>query len=190
MTATVYAPVTAPQRSIVSPKTKGMRHATIRAATVVDAARLHQLIADHLAEGRLLPRGLPDLEAHATRFFVATAGEAIVGCAELAPLGRSVAEVRSLAVEASHRGVGVGAALIGAVIAKARAGYFARLSAFTHEPAPFVRRGFSIVPRLWVPQKIATDCVTCDRLRHCEQRALLLDLRSAGTSPEAPPQVA
>ncbi|MDP6371408.1 MAG: GNAT family N-acetyltransferase [Vicinamibacterales bacterium] len=190
MTATGCPPLATSDRSSVPSKTKGPRHATIRTATVADAARLHGLITDHLAEGRLLPRGLSDLEAHATRFFVATSGDTIVGCAELAPLARSVAELRSLAVEASHRGVGVGAALIGAVIAKARAGYFARLSAFTHAPAPFVRMGFSIVPRLWVPQKIATDCVTCDRLRHCEQRALHLDLRSAGASPQAPPQVA
>ena len=153
----------------------------IRAATVDDASRMHELIADHRVEGHLLSRSLAELQAHATRFFVAHDGPAIVGCGELAPLGTWTVEVRSLVVEAAFRGAGTGTGLVRAIIDRACARQFARLVAFTHDPVPFVRVGFSILPRLWVPEKIAADCVACERLRDCAQYALRLDLGPAAT---------
>ncbi len=159
----------------------GVPAPAIRAATVDDASRLHELITDHRVEGHLLSRSLAELQAHATRFFVAHDGPAIVGCGELAPLDLCTAEVRSLVVEAAFRGYGTGTGLVRTIIAGACARQFARLVAFTHDPVPFVRMGFSILPRLWVPEKIAADCVTCQRLRDCAQYALRLDLGPART---------
>ncbi len=153
----------------------------IRAATVDDASRVHELIADHRVEGHLLSRSLAELQAHAARFFVAYDGSVIVGCGELAPLSTCTAEVRSLVVEAAFRGAGPGTSLVRTIIDRACARQFARLVAFTHDPVPFVRVGFSILPRLWVPEKIAADCVACERLRDCAQYALRLDLGRAAT---------
>ena len=48
--------------------------------------------------------------------------------------------------------------------------------AFTHSPAFFVRQGFSIVPHVWVPEKIQADCTSCVFFRNCEQYAMLLPL--------------
>jgi hypothetical protein len=64
------------------------------------------------------------------------------------------------------------------------------LCAFTHEPARFVRLGFTIVPHIWVPEKIARDCTSCALFRHCGQYAVMLPLR-AGVSvrPERPAAV-
>ena len=155
------------------------RSPTIRVARLEDAVRIHDIITSHLLEGRLLPRPLAEIEAHAEGFFVATDLETIVGCGELAPLGLRVAEVRSLVVEAAYRGSGTGASLLRAIIDRARTRRFGRLCAFTHAPTPFIRMGFSMLPRLWVPEKITADCVTCDRFRHCTQHALRLDLGAA-----------
>ena len=74
---------------------------TLRSADVSEAPRLHALISANLEEGRLLPRTLEELAAHATRFVVAVRARQIVGCAELAALSPHVAEVRSLAVNAA-----------------------------------------------------------------------------------------
>ena len=49
---------------------------------------------------------------------------------------------------------------------------------FTHQPSHFVRLGFSIVPHVWVPEKIAHDCVGCSQFRHCGQYAVSLQLRA------------
>jgi len=156
------------------------REITLRAALPADAPALHALIAAHLEEGRLLPRTLDELTVHAPRFVVAVSGDRIVGCAELAPLSASVAEVRSLVVSAEARQLGVGVRMIEALGARARSEGYTRLCAFAHDPAFFVHRGFSIVPHTWVPEKIAHDCVTCPLFRNCGQYAIVMDLDNAG----------
>ena len=64
------------------------------------------------------------------------------------------------------------------------AGY-STLCAFTHEPSHFVRLGFTIVPHVWMPEKIAHDCTGCALFRHCGQYAVRLTLRQGlGAVPE------
>lgn len=149
---------------------------TIRTSDASHAPKLHALIAAHLEEGRLLPRDLPDLTTHADRFVVALRGKKIVGCAELAPLSPQVAEVRSLAVDRDSRGSGVGARLVEELRQRARRQGYEKLCAFTHKPGYFSQMGFSIVPHLWLPEKIFTDCVKCPLFQHCGQYAMVLPL--------------
>jgi N-acetylglutamate synthase-like GNAT family acetyltransferase len=130
---------------------------TIRPATLDDAPAMHALIAAHLDEGHLLPRQLDDLERHAARFIVCDVDGEITACAALVPLSPRVTELRRLATAAG----------------------FETLSAFTHDARFFVRQNFSIVPHLWLPEKIATDCLGCPLFRKCSQYAMVLPLREA-----------
>lgn len=152
----------------------------LRAAVAADAPALLALIAAHLEEGRLLPRTLDELIVHAPRFVVAvetaSAGERIVGCAELAPLSQTVAEVRSLVVSGDARNLGLGVKMVEALSSTARGLGYTRLTAFAHDPAFFVHRGFSIVPHTWVPEKIAHDCTACPLFRNCGQYAVVMEL--------------
>lgn len=158
---------------------------TIRTANAAQAPRLHALISANLEEGRLLPRALDELEVHSERFVVAMRGRTIVGCAELAPLSGQVAEVRSLAVDARARGLGVGTLLVGELRQRARRDGFEKLCAFTHAPAYFIHMGFSIVPHLWLTEKIFTDCVKCPLFRRCGQFAMVVPLELAVESADA-----
>lgn len=148
----------------------------LRPGTPADAVAILRLIDENLEAGHLLPRTLEDIAAHAARFTVIANDATVVGCAELAPLSRAVAEVRSLVVDAAYRGRGLGTALIAHLERRARHGEFTTLCALTHEPGHFVRLGFSIVPHVWFPEKIALDCVGCARFRRCGQVAVALDL--------------
>lgn len=150
---------------------------TIQRGRPEQAEAMHALITASLDEGHLLPRSLDDLRRHAARFLVIMAGEALVGCAELAPLSGTVAEVRSLVIDAAHRGKRLGPALIESLGATARREQFGTLCAFTHEATHFVRLGFTIVPHTWLPEKIATDCFACPKFRTCGQYAVALPLR-------------
>ena len=154
---------------------------TLRAASAADAPAVHRLIAANLESGHLLPRSIGDVEAHAARFFVAELEQQVVGCAELARLSPSVAEVRSLVVQESVRGQRIGTRLIEHLARTAAVAGYATLCAFTHDPAHFVRLGFTIVPHIWMPEKIAHDCTTCAQFRRCGQYAVRLTLRQ-GTS--------
>lgn len=145
---------------------------TLRAATRSQAPRLHALISANQEAGRLLPRLLDEIASHAERFVAAIRGRRVVGCAELAPLSPHVAEVRSLVVDEASRHLGVGTMLVDELRRQAGAKGFEKLCAFTHRPGYFIQLGFSIVPHLWVPEKVFTDCVKCPLFRSCGQYAM------------------
>ena len=175
----VSAPVACPIASVAT--APGAPAAVrLRTATSGDVAALFLLIGRHREAGRLLPRRLEELRVHAGRFIVATVGGDMAGCAELAPLSRAVAEVRSLVVDEPYRGVGLGGALVEEIKIRARRAGHLTLCAFTHEPRLFVRGGFSLVPHVWIPEKIATDCHTCPVFRRCGQQAMVFPLRPSG----------
>jgi len=159
---------------------------TIHRAEPSQAPTLHALITAHLEEGHLLPRSLDELLVHAGRFAIALRGKKIVGCAELAPLSLQVAEVRSLAVDARERGRGVGTQLVDELRRRARLEGFDKLCAFTHTPGYFSQMGFSIVPHLWLPEKIFTDCVKCPQFRRCGQYAMVAPLEAATAAENVP----
>ena len=151
---------------------------------------LTKLVSAHLKEGHLLPRTLDEIRRHAGRFIVCEQHGEIKACAELAPLSSRVGEVRSLVVAGHFRRNGVAARLIDALRDRARASGLETLCAFTHDARFFVRQGFSIVPHLSVPEKIATDCVACPLFRRCEQFAMILPLHSAARYGRSPARVA
>ena len=159
--------------------------AIVRRGTAADAPAIHRLITRHAGEGHLLARTLGDLTEHASRFMVATVRGRIAGCAELAPLSSSVAEVRSFVVRKQSRGLGLGRLLIHALRGRARSQGFEQLCAFTHAPAYFARLDFATAAHATVPEKIAADCRHCPLFGTCGQHAMVMDLAPA-ESAEAP----
>jgi N-acetylglutamate synthase-like GNAT family acetyltransferase len=144
----------------------------LRTATAADARAIHVLIVDHLEEGHLLPRELDEITVRADRFVVAVHERRVIACAELAPLSRTVAEVRSLVVGRDARRLGLGKRIVDELLARAAAAGFHKLCAFTHSPGYFVHMEFSIVPHVWLPEKILTDCHACPHFRNCGQYAV------------------
>ena len=167
-----------------------MTTVTFRQATGSDASAVHRLISDNLEAGHLLPRTMDDIVAHASRFVVAEIEGSVIGCAELAPLSETVAEVRSLVVDQHARGNQIGPRLVTELASGAVSRGYATLCAFTHQPSHFVKMGFTIVPHMWVPEKISHDCTSCPLFRRCGQYAVTLPLR-AGVEirPELPAAV-
>ncbi len=165
----------------------------LRPATPDDAEGLHALVHAHEREGHLLPREPTEIRRHAARFVVCERLGQIQACAELAPLSSRTAEVRSLVVSAAVRRNGLASRLIDELRDRARTAGFETLCAFTHDARFFVEQGFSIVPHMWVPEKIASTCVSCPIFRRCGQYAMVLPLRAigrVGTGDAAAPCVA
>jgi amino-acid N-acetyltransferase len=160
-------------------------HTVLRTGHAGDAEQIHALIMEHLEEGHLLPRQVEELRVRAPRFVVAERGGRVMACAELAPLGNGVAEVRSLVVHRDAREGGLGRRLVAELLRMARLEEYRELCAFSHQPAYFVRMGFSIVPHTWVPEKIAVDCHRCPLFRKCGQSAVVLSLAGGKASPPA-----
>jgi amino-acid N-acetyltransferase len=150
----------------------------LRAATASDADAIQALIAEPVADGHLLPRTVEEIAAHAQRFVVATAGDRILGCADMAPLSSAVGEVRSLVISDDARGLGVGRRLLDHLVARATATGLRTVCAFTSAPGFFLQMGFSIVPHTWLPEKIQADCAGCARFRSCGQFAVMRSLET------------
>ena len=155
---------------------RATRQPVIRVASLEDVEAIHRLIETHVADGRLLPRQREEIAAHASRFLVAVQGRRVVACADLAPLSRGVAEVRSLVVSDAVRSRGIGRRLVNELATRAAVAGFETLCAFTHVAGYFVHMGFSIVPHTWLPEKIETDCRSCALFRTCGQYAVMLPL--------------
>jgi N-acetylglutamate synthase-like GNAT family acetyltransferase len=149
---------------------------TIRTARESDVDAIHRLVFEHVAEGRLLPRSRDEIMSRIGRFVVAVDRGHVVGSADLAPLSRRVAEVRSLVVDDGVRSCGIGRQLVHELERRAVVSGFETLTAFTHVPGYFVHLGFSIVPHTWIPEKIEADCRTCSQFRRCGQYAVMLPL--------------
>jgi amino-acid N-acetyltransferase len=170
---------TAPRRAraiAIAPRKRARGEPVVRTASHADADEIFRLIDAHVAEGRLLPRRRDEIAAHASRFVVATQGKRIVACADLAPLSRGVAELRSLVVKDEARSRGIGRRLVDELARRASVAGFETLCAFTHTAGYFVRMGFSIVPHVWLPEKIEADCRSCAQFRTCGQYAVMLPL--------------
>ncbi len=148
----------------------------IHTAGASDVDAIHQLVSEHVTEGRLLPRSRDEIANRIARFLVASHDGRVVGCADLAPLSRRTAEVRSLVVDHGTRSCGIGRRLVKELERRALVSGFESLTAFTHTPGYFVHLGFSIVPHTWVPEKIEADCRSCAQFRQCGQYAVMLPL--------------
>jgi amino-acid N-acetyltransferase len=170
--ATAHATVFTPRRTT----TVHAEDLVVRTATSAEADAIHALVNEHVDEGHLLPRRREEITVHASRFVVALDDDGVVACADLAPLSKSVAEVRSLVVSEHARSLGIGRRLVDELVRRAKIAGFEKLCAFTHSPGYFVEMGFSIVPHVWLPEKIETDCRTCVHFRRCGQDAVIRPL--------------
>ena len=117
--------------------------ATIRRATTADAAIIESLIQRYVASGTLLPRSVEFIEERASDFLVATVGDHVVGCVHLEEYSPSLAEVRSLVVEPSWQGRGIGAALVRALEELAMVREFPLVFAVSNNEAFFLSQGYA-----------------------------------------------
>jgi amino-acid N-acetyltransferase len=109
-------------------------------------------VVEALLEREHLPRaGLRD---HAEHLLVARAGHRLVGCAAI-EVYEEGALLRSVAVDAEHRGTGLGSALTRGALARAeRLGVPAIYLLTTTAERFFPRFGFEVVDRAEVPASV------------------------------------
>ncbi len=125
----------------------------------------------------MLFRGIEELYERIRQFrvFVDDGGE-VVGCCALEVLWRNLAEVKSLAVSADHKGMGIGRAMVTDAADEARKLGLARIFALTYERDFFIRLGFCEVKKESLPHKVWTDCIRCPSQNDCREIPVVMDL--------------
>src|SRR5258708_16638547 len=155
----------------------------VRAAREGDVAGMKSLIDRFAAEDRMLERSDAFLRANLADFLVVEEDGAFLGCGALAVLTADLAEVRSLAVRPEAGGRGVGRAIVGACVARARVRGLRRVFALTLVPEFFTKSGFTLTSLGRLPEKSAAECPVCPKRFACDEHAMLLHLD--GTAPPA-----
>ena len=167
----------------------------IRPATSADIPAIHALIAADARRGGLLPRSIESITAAIDNFVVAKSSPtlrqaqdavsnlhspisswAVVGCGALAPMSPNIVELRSLAVDKSLRGLGVGQKLVAYLVEAARDRNFGTIYALTRAVDFFKKCGFEIEAKENFPEKVWHDCVNCPLIANCDEVAVALDL--------------
>ena len=150
----------------------------VRGAVLADVPGLETLQAPYVATGDLLPRSNYDLCRHIKEWVVVAepADGAIVGCGALKIYSGELAEVAGLAVRRDRQGVGLGRALLEALLTQARDHGLTRVFALTRKPDFFLRLGFVPAEKEQFPEKVWADCARCPRQNCCDEIAVVLRL--------------
>ena len=119
-----------------------LTHIVIRTAVEADLAALADFITPFVEDRKLLPRTFDELQELLPTLFVAEHEGRIVGCAALEIYSWKLAEVRSLAVDRSIQGQGVGKRLVQACLERARDQNILEVMAITSSDAFFMSCGF------------------------------------------------
>lgn len=113
-----------------------------RSACRDDVTELAEFIQPFVAEGRLLPRTIDEIEELIDSGFVAEWEGRLVGFAALEIYSKKLAEIRSLAVAHELHGRGIGKKLIEACVARAKEKHVFEVMAITSNEGIFLSSGF------------------------------------------------
>lgn len=163
-------------------------HLTIRPATVRDVPGIARLINTFAERGLMLFRSHAELYETLRDFMVCHDAEGgVVGVTALEIIWADLAEVKSLAVDPSWHGHGIGRRLVEAAIDEARRLDIQRVFALTYQQAFFEKLGFHVVDKSALPLKVWSDCIKCPKRCGCDEIAMVRTLLSAPAVAEANP---
>ncbi len=143
-----------------------------RSAVLPDVEAIHAIIKPYAEKNILLQRTVAELCENVRDFVVAEYNGEIIGCGALHLYGMHLAEIRSIAVAPSAKGLGAGRLLVEALMKEAERHRVTCVCLFTRIPEFFAHMGFSVATREALPDKIYKDCLHCPFLYACDEIAM------------------
>lgn len=153
---------------------------SVRRATVADAPGIAALIEPYAARDLMLPRPLAALYEQIRDFLVIDDGQRLTACVALHVFDAELAEIKSLAVAPDAAGQGLGSVLIDRAVADAAELGITQVFALVLRVGLFERRGFRVVPKEDLPQKVWGECIYCPKFHRCDEVAVVRDVAPAG----------
>ncbi|MBN1867196.1 N-acetyltransferase [Candidatus Sumerlaeota bacterium] len=152
-----------------------MANAHIRKAGLADVPAIHGLIQEASKTVPVIPRSQFEIYSMLRDFFVFDEGRGCQACCALHITWHDLAEVKSLVVDESLRGRGIGRDLVQACLDEARTLQVSQVFALTNVTDFFLKMGFSRTEKENLPQKIWGECVRCPKFPNCDETAVILD---------------
>ena len=129
----------------------------IRPARTSDIKAIRRIIDEYAAGGRLLTKETVTLYESVQEFTVAEIDGKVVGCGAVHVLWEDLAEVRSVAVDTTVRGKGVGHGILEVLIKRAAELGVKRIFCLTFETQFFGRHGFKEIEGTPVSPEVYTE---------------------------------
>lgn len=126
----------------------------------------------------MLFRSMADIYENLLSFIVAEHEGSVLGCCALQIIWSDLAEIKSLSVDETNTGTGVGKMLVAAAVDQAKLLGLPRVFALTLTPNFFEKMGFKVIERDALPMKVWSDCAKCPKQQHCDEIAVIKKLKA------------
>jgi len=144
-----------------------------RPSSEQDFNQLYELINFFAAKFEMLPKTLDELYHSAQAFRVIVIDDKVIGSAHLDLFTPTLAEVKSLAVDAKHQGQGIGRLLVEDCEKEAKDLGIKNIFALTYKEKFFEKIGYKQVSMDALPEKVYKECVKCRYYNNCNEIAVL-----------------
>ena len=147
---------------------------SFRKATLSDITAMQILVEPEVMSGVILKRDSDEVATNIRSYQLAFHNEKLVGFCALHIHTTTLAEVRSLIVDDSVRGSGVGSQLIRLALKEAKELGLKEVLSLTYQQAFFERLAFKEIPKESLPEhKIWADCINCKHFPVCNEVSLI-----------------
>jgi len=148
----------------------------VRSATPQDAPGICDLVRRWADSGRLLPRTLLEVESLIECFVVVRLGDDVVGCAALSVCGEAMAEIRSVAVDPTRTGHGIGRRMVEFLLDESMRLDLDRVFLLTRGPAFFEKVGFRTINPDDLPDSFVHDFVNIQQRTFTDRYVMVREI--------------
>ncbi|MDD5372232.1 MAG: N-acetyltransferase [Sulfurimonas sp.] len=146
-------------------------------ATLSDIESMQKLVAPEVEAGVILARNSDEIATNIRSYILAKEDGEIVGFCALHIHTPLLAEIRSLIVKESKRGMGIGQSLIAKAMQEAQTLGLKKVLTLTYKQSFFEKLGFVEIPKESIPEhKIWADCIKCKLFPICNEVSLIKTL--------------
>ncbi|OHE06266.1 N-acetyltransferase [Sulfurimonas sp. RIFOXYB12_FULL_35_9] len=146
-------------------------------ANLSDIENMQKLVIPEVEAGVILARSSDEIATNIRSYILAREEGEIVGFCALHIHTPTLAEIRSLIVKESKRGMGIGQSLIDKAMQEAKILGLKKVLTLTYKQSFFEKLGFIEIPKESIPEhKIWADCIKCKHFPICNEVSLIKTL--------------
>ena len=145
--------------------------------TLLDIQQMQSIVKEEVANGTILYRSDDEIATNIRSYTIAIKDEKVIGYGALHIHTKELAEIRSLIVEKTFRGTGIGGKIVKKLLEEAKSLKLKDIFTLTYEKEFFEKLGFCEIPKESLPeQKIWADCIKCKHFPVCNEVSLIINL--------------
>jgi amino-acid N-acetyltransferase len=146
-------------------------------ANLSDIENMQKLVIPEVEAGVILARSSDEIATNIRSYILAREDGEIIGFCALHIHTPTLAEIRSLIVKESKRGMGIGQSLIDKAMQEAKILGLKKVLTLTYKQSFFEKLGFIEIPKESIPEhKIWADCIKCKHFPICNEVSLIKTL--------------